>query len=297
MGPYFTIFTPTYNRARLLPRTYQSLIAQTASNLEWVIVDDGSDDNTEQLVEQWIKEAPFRIVYKKQGRCGRYIAINRGVELASGFFFVNVDSDDWLTPDALETFAHTWDGIPAGQREEFATICGLCLSPDGQIITERYPEDIFDSNTIEIVTKYGVEGEKALATRTAIRRKYPFPENLGRYCMCSLVSNRIALSYKTRFVNVPLLYKDFQVDGTTRSGIRRLIVLSPQAFRLRNMEYMRISNRFISEKHLKVAMSLYLRASFQARIMPWRQFFEITHKLLWLRMLPRGLYQHLRDLL
>jgi hypothetical protein len=205
-----------------------------------------------------------------------------------------VDSDDWLTPDALETIARTWESIPQAHRNEYATICGLCIAPDGRQMTDSYPEEVFDSDTIEIETKYGVGGEKALATRTSVRRRYPFPENLGRYCMCSLVSNRIAIAYKTRFVNRPLQYKDFQADGVTKGGMRKKIITSPQAFRLRNMEFLNITNRFVSAEYRAQAMVIYIWASFEASVMPWTQFREIGDKLLWLRMLPRGFYTYIR---
>ena len=91
-----TVFTPTYNRAHLLPNLYQSLLQQKAENFEWLVVDDGSTDGTEELVNQWIEEAAFTIRYFKKENGGKHTAINKGVQLAEGDLFFIIDSDDVL---------------------------------------------------------------------------------------------------------------------------------------------------------------------------------------------------------
>ena len=108
MALLLSIFTPSYNRAYILPILYKSLVGQTDNNFEWVIVDDGSSDNTEELVNEWIAENKIHIVYYKQENQGKHIAINSGVKRASGELFFIVDSDDSLTPDAVQQVRGFW---------------------------------------------------------------------------------------------------------------------------------------------------------------------------------------------
>jgi glycosyltransferase involved in cell wall biosynthesis len=83
----FTIFTPTFNREHLLPRLYKSLCEQTYKDFEWLVVDDGSTDNTEILLKKYIAEADFPIRYISKSNGGKHTAINEGVRQAKGLFF------------------------------------------------------------------------------------------------------------------------------------------------------------------------------------------------------------------
>src|SRR5437762_2817315 len=96
----FTVFTPTYNRAGTLPRVYESLKAQTFRDFEWIIVDDGSADSTQELVQSWIGDLDFPIRYFRQQNQGKHVAVNLGVKEARGEFFLNLDSDDACVPEA-----------------------------------------------------------------------------------------------------------------------------------------------------------------------------------------------------
>ena len=99
---YITIFTPSYNRAYRLLALYESLCNQTCFDFEWLIVDDGSNDNTEELVQTWLNESKFNIRYIKQCNGGKHRAVNHGVREAKGELFYIVDSDDILPKDAIE---------------------------------------------------------------------------------------------------------------------------------------------------------------------------------------------------
>ena len=122
----FTVFTPTYNRAHTLPRLYQSIRRQTVRDFEWVIVDDGSTDGTEALVRQWQQEGnDFPIRYFWQPNQHKKVAFNRGVREASAPWFVPIDSDDELLPDALEQFARMWATIPTAEQTRYCAVVGL----------------------------------------------------------------------------------------------------------------------------------------------------------------------------
>jgi len=200
--PLFTVFTATFNRAHTLHRVYKSLKSQTYRNFEWVIVDDGSTDDTQVLVKAWQGEAFFPIRYFWQTNQGKHVAFNRGVKEAQGRFFLPLDSDDECIREALERFKFHWNSIPMEQKPLFSGVCGLCEDQYGRLVGNRFPFDITDSDSLEIYYRYGVRGEKWGFQRTDILRGYPFPEFTNvKFIPEGIVWNAIAKTYKIRFVN------------------------------------------------------------------------------------------------
>ncbi|MGC1445756.1 MAG: glycosyltransferase family A protein, partial [Xanthobacteraceae bacterium] len=153
-APLFTIFTPTYNRAHTLHRCFDSLSAQTLRDFEWIVVDDGSTDGTEELVGKWLKTANFPMRYLRQNHLGKHFAFNKAVVEARGYFTSCLDSDDALTPDALETLAAVWSAVPENERAGFCGVDGLCCDQHGQIVGERYPKDPLDASLREMKYVY-----------------------------------------------------------------------------------------------------------------------------------------------
>lgn len=201
----FTVFTPTFNRAHTLHRVFASLCAQTFTDFEWVVVDDGSEDNTEALIAKWKKEAVFPLRYKKQQNSGKHIAINHGVALAKGEFFIIADSDDEFLPDALQIFYDEWMLIKPQKREKFTGVTGLCVNADNQIIGDKFPKDVFDSTPADTYYCYGISGEKWGFHRTSVLAEFPFPENtITSFYPEGLVWNRIGRKYLTRYINRPV---------------------------------------------------------------------------------------------
>lgn len=219
--PIFTVFTATYNRAYALPRVYESLRAQIYRNFEWVVVDDGSIDGTNELVKKWQKEAEFPIHYLWQPNRGKHVALNRGVQEARGEFFLALDSDDACVPEALERFKFHWDSIPIEQRGLFTGVTALCRDQNGKIVGDYFPFNPTDSDSLEIHYRYKVRGEKWGFQRSDVLRQYPFPEVKGAmYVPEGVVWSAIAKSYKTRFVNEVLriyfIQNTFSSDQITR---------------------------------------------------------------------------------
>lgn len=194
----FTVFTPTYNRAHTLDRVYRSLRAQTLRDFEWLIVDDGSTDDTRALVESWTRKASFPIRYVYQENRGKHFASNRGLELALGEFFLTADSDDEFVPNALETFQRIWSTIPETERAGFAGAAGLCVDQRGRLVGDRFPASPLDSNHLEKKYRYKVHGEKWGFTRTDVMREFPFVETAE---MAGFRWSDIGRKYKTRFFN------------------------------------------------------------------------------------------------
>lgn len=291
---FFTVYTPTYNRAHLLHRVYDSLMAQDEHDFEWLVIDDGSSDNTATIVEDWVARAPFPVRYVRQANQGKHIATNRAVELAAGEMFVIVDSDDWLADGALRILREAWCTIPDELKPRVANIAGLFLDPAEKPVTRLFPADEFDCSSVDMEFRFGITGEIAMATRTEVRRQFPFPEDVGRYCMPSLVWNRIAAKYLTRYLNRPIQYKEYQQQGITLSGVHRKLVLSPESFRIRNRELLELPFD-LPKKTRNKAMRMYIRASFHAGHSLAEQWHECRAKGLWLSQMLKGWRDYRKD--
>ena len=209
-----TVFTPSYNRAYILSKLYESLQQQTCKDFEWLIVDDGSTDNTEELVASWLPVADFSIRYIQQENAGKHFAINRGVAEAQGELFLIVDSDDHLSNDAIQILCERFPEI--AQDECFAGISGVRVDFKGKRIGDALPVDVLDCTVLSLRLEYGIKGDMAEAYKTSILKKFPFPEIHGeKFCPEALVWNRIAQQYKLRFTNVGYYRCEYRPDGLT----------------------------------------------------------------------------------
>lgn len=198
----FTVFTPTYNRGATLPRVYESLKQQTYRNFEWLIVDDGSTDNTRQIVEGWILQDAFPIRYMYQEHGHKKAAFCRGVKEARGTLFLTLDSDDECTEHALERFWWHWNNIPPDTREHYSAVTALWVYAGGGLVGSAFPGgDYLDSDSIEIHRRWKVKGDKWGFQRTDILRDCAFHEDLEGFVPEGLIWSQIAEKYKTRYVN------------------------------------------------------------------------------------------------
>lgn len=215
----FTIFTPTYNRAHTLPRVYESLKRQTFRDFEWLIIDDGSTDNTRELVEGWQKESLLPIRYFWQENAHKKAAFNCGVREAQGELFLPLDSDDEALPTALEILNRHWCAIADLERQQFSAVTGLCVDKNGQIVGSRFPTNVFDSDSLEIRYRYRVMGEKWGFQRTDILRQFPYPEDIKGHVPEGVIWSAIARRYKTRFVNEALRIYYTEDDSISNSAV------------------------------------------------------------------------------
>jgi glycosyltransferase involved in cell wall biosynthesis len=214
----FTVFTPAYNLAHTLPRLYESLKNQTYKDFEWLIIDDESSDDTEELVRPWLAESEFPVRYIKQKNAGKHVSANRAADLAAGELIGTLDADDWYAPSALERFLHHWESIPEDDRDKFVGVVGLCADPAGGLVGDPFPEPVMDSDFFEMAFEYGVEGDKAGVGRTEISREFKFPELERGWVPEAIVYNRIARRYKARFFNEVVMFKDYQPEGMSAFG-------------------------------------------------------------------------------
>lgn len=203
IGPVtFTVLTPTFNRAHTLERVYRSLCRQSCDDFEWLVVDDGSTDDTRALLERLQTLAPFAIRYLWQRNQHKKAAFNNGVAHARGEWIVAIDSDDELADGALKKMGAIWSEIAPADRPRYAGITGLCVRPDGRVIGDRFPKDVMDATSIDIHLRYHVHGEKFGCIRTAVLRQFPFREDVSGFVSEDTVWNAIARAgYLTRWVN------------------------------------------------------------------------------------------------
>jgi glycosyltransferase involved in cell wall biosynthesis len=290
----FSVFTPTYNRAHTLPRVYEALKAQTYRDFEWLIVDDGSTDDTESLVRGWQQEGIIPIQYVWQENAGKHMAVNHGVDVARGEFFLFLDSDDACVPQALERFKHHWDSIPDDEKENFSAVTALAQDPQGEIVGSRFPFDPTDSDSLEIRFKYGVTGEKWGFHRTDVLRRFPNPRFAGEKALPeALLWNRIALSYKTRYVNEPLeIY--FPAPNGWGANSRRIRARSPHGTRYFYLEFISMDYPIPRLKLLREYAN-YIRYSYHAHIGIGRQVADAPSFLYWLLAWPLGVAVYLGD--
>lgn len=214
-----TVFTPTYNRAYILGDLYHSLQRQTCMDFEWLIVDDGSADDTKALVASWQgEENPFPIRYVYQENGGKCRAINRGLKEADGRLFFTVDSDDYLTDDAIEKVIR-WDGeLP--KDGHFCGYVGNRGTTPTQTPNRLFPGGYLDGTALNRYDQ--VDGERAFVFYTEIHRKYLYPEFPGEKFLTEAVTWDLMAhdGYKMRFYNDIIWIWEYKDDGLTRAGYR-----------------------------------------------------------------------------
>lgn len=215
----FTVFTPTYNRGYIIEKLYASLKRQTFNNFEWLVVDDGSSDNTEELFARIQSESPFPVNYIKVKNGGKHRAINVGVQNAKGRLFFIVDSDDYLLENALETILAAEQSIPENSKVSFSGVRGLRAYPDGKIIGTRFCDYAYSDMTQLEEAKHGVSGDKCEAFYTVVMKKFPFPEFEGENFLTEcVVWDKIAASgYKNRCINEAVYICEYLPDGLSAS--------------------------------------------------------------------------------
>ena len=291
--PLISILTPTYNRGKLLLPLYESLKNLTFEDFEWLIVDDGSEDDTEQYALSWIahniQNAEFPIRYIKKSNGGKHTAINRGVREANGELILILDSDDTLPADSLATIAQYYEQCKG--YKDCAGVCGLMAHHDGQLIGTGFPKEPMYESALQFryAEKGNVTGDLLEVYKTSVMREFPFPEiENEKFCPESLVWNRIANKYKLFCFNKVIYYRDYLEGGLT-SKIVRIRMNSPIAS---TMTYAEMLDYNIS-----------LKWKIRSAINYWRFKYCITNKSLkapkvkwyWKAFQIIGLIMHLKD--
>ena len=208
-----TIFTPTYNRAYTLVRTYNSLCQQTCKDFEWLIIDDGSTDNTREVVEKWICNSDFKIRYIYQENQGMHGAHNTAYKNITTELNTCIDSDDYMPVDAAENIITFWS---ENRNNKYAGFIGLDQREDGSIIGTLFLPELRETTLMSFYAKGG-KGDKKLVYRTDIVKQYPeYPLFDGeRYVGLAYKYMLIDQDYKLLTLNKPLVIVEYQADGSS----------------------------------------------------------------------------------
>ena len=248
MSCTITVLTPAYNRQKEIKCLFDSLQKQTIQDFAWLVIDDGSDDNLSNAIAEFRKQAKFQIQYYYKENGGKHTALNIGFKLITTELTFIVDSDDVLTPDALETIADTWSHVGSTSLAGLSFLRGYSKN---QVIGSKFPSNgIY--NGIDIQYRYKIPGDKAEVWRTDILKKYQFPVFEGeRFQGENYVWWQIALEYDMYYVNQIIYITEYLEGGLTRSG-RTLRIKCP----LGGMENSRMGlhKRFPLPERFKRAM-------------------------------------------
>ena len=221
-----TLFTPTYNRAHLLSRLYNSILMQDVIDVEWLIVDDGSIDDTEALIENFKKESIINIRYYKKSNGGKHTAINFGLQYAKGELFFIIDSDDVLAENALKIIKTHYQSIK--NNDKICGIVGLSQYIDKQeIVGDYFLRDDWEVSFADIYLKYHLKGDKSVAFKTEVLQQYPFPEKQGvRFVFEAVVWHEMSKKYNVLALNMIVQFVEYQKSGVSDSSFKKWYIQS-----------------------------------------------------------------------
>lgn len=224
-----TVFTPTYNRAYILTQCYNSLISQTNNNFIWLIVDDGSTDNTKALVDKFVKEKKIEISYIYQKNGGKYKAVNTAVKNCKTELFAFLDSDDYYKKDTVKVFLSEWEKIK--NNESVAGIVGRRCNKDGVLVGshKKFKDGLVNFSHLCFKKKY--YGDTCRMYRTCVLRNCLYPELEEKFIPENVMLGKIDEYYKVLFLNRALSVSDYLVDGYTKS-YKKLLYKNPYSYLL-----------------------------------------------------------------
>lgn len=208
-----TVITTTYNRAYCLHQVYESLCRQSSDDFLWLVVDDGSTDNTEDLVQSWINENKIEIEYFYKPNGGMHTARNAAYEKVHTEINVIIDSDDWMTDDAVEKIVRFWN---ANKGERYYGIAANNIAKDGTLIGSELPRGISHCTLTDMFGKYHTKGDKKLILRSDLSREYPYPEFPGeKFYPASYKFKMLDLNYELLIMHEAVCVVDYNPDSMT----------------------------------------------------------------------------------
>jgi glycosyltransferase involved in cell wall biosynthesis len=226
-----TIFTPAYNRSHLLDRLYKSLKEQTCNDFNWLIIDDGSSDDTYLKVQEFESEGLVELKYiKHTENRGMLEAHNTAYSSIESPYAMCIDSDDYLLPDSVELVLESFHQVEA--ENNIAGIIGLDIShSDSRVIGDQFPQGLEHSTFSELKFKYKIKGDKKFAYKMEVIKQFPaFPSYSNeRFPAAGYLYRLIDTKYKLKILNKPLCIVDYQADGNTAMKVRQYLK-SPNAF-------------------------------------------------------------------
>lgn len=285
-----TIITPTYNRKEYLQKLYQSLVVQTNKNFKWIVVDDGSTDNTRDFFGKFIEkqnhEFEIQYIYQKNG--GKHTALNRAIEFVDTELVFIVDSDDYLPENSIQIILSYYEKF--NEIKERENLCGysfLRCHADGKVNTAYFPENEKIDSYCNVRINGNIGGDKAEVYYTDILKKYPFPVFEGeRFLAEDVIWMQMSGPYNMVHINENVYICDYLEGGLTNTG-RRMKIKSPKGMVLRSKIYLNDKNVCMKVK-IKM-MLLYIIYSGFAGINIKNAFKDISEKMLFVLLCIPGL--------
>lgn len=240
-----TVFTPTYNRAKLIHRVYDSLMAQTCKAFEWLIIDDGSTDDTEAAIKKFIDDADFPIRYIKRQNKGKAASINEALALSVGEFFLVFDSDDWCTPNALERFLDAWDEID--RPDDYCAVSALKGYSETEVVGEDYRRmRKFGESYLDRFSRR-VRGDKWEFIRTEIHRRFLYELAPGeRYQAPEYAWLAMGQAYRTVFINEIIGIVEYQADGISKNNLKHRVASARSTYCFYKRGYSLSKSKFLA---------------------------------------------------
>jgi len=222
----FTVFTPVYNCEDTIERVHKCLLNQTFTDFEWLIINDGSSDNSNQVISSIVDNTSLSINYinneKNQHKMGCFM---QAINLAKGEFFLTFDADDECVYNALETFSNAYSTIPEDKKSNISAVTALCVNQHGDPIGDSYPKQPYYGNTFESYVIDRVLGEKWGFTKTNVLRNIDYSQAFisNGFMPEGLIWNTLALQgYQTKYINIPLrIYYVGLGNSITSSGFQK----------------------------------------------------------------------------
>lgn len=218
---FISVLTSTYNRASTLPRVFESLQRQTDLDFEWIVLDDGSTDGTDAVVESFMTDARFNIRYFKKTNEGKSRTLNMGYQLCKGEYTLTLDSDDRCVADCIAFFREQIELLPADSITQYSGISTLKRYASGGIVGDKHPNDLHD-----YVDNYNrrIAGDKWNLIRRDVALEFPFPVfGDERHIAESSMLLRIGQRYYTKFVNEAIEIVEYRNDGLSKNCLQHRI--------------------------------------------------------------------------
>lgn len=284
-----TILTPTYNRGYSLPRLYQSLVNQTNTDFTWLIVDDGSMDETKSIVAKFINEEKIKIKYIYKNNGGKHTALNLGIKNINTCLTFIVDSDDWLTEDAIDTIYNFYE-----KYKNYKELCGFSFLrqyPEGSINGPKFPKNELIESYVDCRLNRNISGDKAEVYYNEALKEFPFLEIEGeKFLSEDYVWVKMSSKYKTVHINKAIYIGDYLEDGLTKNIFDRKIN-SPIGMIERSKVILNSKSNLINKvKH----MILYTVYSDLLNIAIHSKFKDINNKVLFIACYPLSIIYKLK---
>ncbi|MGG7157914.1 glycosyltransferase family 2 protein [Clostridium perfringens] len=262
MKPLITVFTPTYNRAYTINKCYESLKRQTCKDFEWLIIDDGSTDNTRDIVYKWINENnDFNIRYIYQENKGMHGAHNTAYENIYTELNVCIDSDDYMTDDAIEKIKIAWKKVRGNKK--ISGLAGLDANKYNQIIGDKFPNYLNQDTLFNFFYNRKITGDKKLVYRTELTKKYPYPLFEGeKYVGLAYKYYKLDEEYELYLINEILCIVEYMEDGSTKNMLRQY-KKNPKGWLFYRIENLKLNNTSLKYKFIQCIH--YISSSFMCK--------------------------------